>query len=48
MVNTYAANDDIYYNRPPVGKPKVKRMKKIMIQIIIYIIIKKKIQIKKF
>ena len=28
MVNTYAANDDIYYNRPPVGKPKVKRMKK--------------------
>ena len=28
MVNNYAANDDIYYNRPPVGKPKVKRMKR--------------------
>ena len=28
MVNNYAANDDIYYNRPPIGKPKVKRMKR--------------------
>ena len=24
MVNNYAANDDVYYNRPPIGKPKVK------------------------
>ena len=28
MINNYAANDDIYYNRPPIGKPKVKRMKR--------------------
>ena len=28
MVNNYTANDDIYYNRPPIGKPKVKRMKR--------------------
>ena len=28
MVNNYAANDDIYYNRPPIGKPKVKRTKR--------------------
>ena len=28
MVNNYAANDDIYYNRPPIGKPKVKRIKR--------------------
>ena len=24
MVNNYAANDNVYYNRPPIGKPKVK------------------------
>jgi len=28
MVNNYAANDDIYYNRPPIGKPKVKRIQR--------------------
>ena len=28
MVNNYAANDDVYYNRPPIGKPKVKRIKR--------------------
>ena len=28
MINNYATNDDIYYNRPPIGKPKVKRMKR--------------------
>ena len=28
MINNYAANDDIYYNRPPIGKPKVKRIKR--------------------
>ena len=28
MINNYTANDDIYYNRPPIGKPKVKRMKR--------------------
>ena len=28
MVNNYATNDDDYYNRPPVGKPKPKRIKR--------------------
>ena len=28
MINNYAANDDMYYNRPPIGKPKVKRIKR--------------------
>jgi len=28
MVNNYATNDDDYYNRPPIGKPKVKRIKR--------------------
>ena len=28
MVNNFAANDDIYYNRPPIGKPKVKRIQR--------------------
>ena len=28
MVNNYATNDDDYYNRPPVGKPKARRIKR--------------------
>ena len=28
MVNNYTANDDDYYNRPPVGKPKARRIKR--------------------
>ena len=28
MVNNYATNDDDYYNRPPVGKPKASRIKR--------------------
>ena len=28
MVNNYATNDDDYYNRTPIGKPKVKRIKR--------------------
>lgn len=28
MINYYAKNDDDYYNRPPIGKPKVKRIKR--------------------
>ena len=28
LVNNYATNDDDYYNRPPVGKPKARRIKR--------------------
>ena len=28
MVNNYATNDDDYYNRPPIGKPKARRIKR--------------------
>ena len=28
MINNYATNDDDYYNRPPVGKPKARRIKR--------------------
>lgn len=28
MINNYATNDDDYYNRPPIGKPKARRIKR--------------------
>ena len=28
MVNNYATNDDDYYNMPPIGKPKARRIKR--------------------
>ena len=34
MVNNYATNDDDYYNRPPVGKSKQRRIKRNTINII--------------
>ena len=29
MINNYAANDDDYYNMPPIGKPKARRIKRL-------------------